>query len=158
MSDYFLDSSALVKRYIAESGSKWISQLTDPSANNAIFIAEITMAEVAAALAAKQRASSGITQQQRDRALSRFLQDCDENFSLLSVDGAAIARAVKLTQSYRLRGYDSVQLAVALLNSEALTPRGLPKPVFVASDGDLLTAAKAESLPTDNPLNHANLD
>ncbi len=62
MSDYFLDASALVKRYITEAGSKWVSQLTDPAANNTILIAEITMAEVAAALAAKHRAVSGITQ------------------------------------------------------------------------------------------------
>jgi predicted nucleic acid-binding protein len=56
LSDYFLDASALVKRYMTEASSKWVSQLTDPAANNTILIAEITMAEVAAALAAKHRA------------------------------------------------------------------------------------------------------
>ena len=97
MSDYFLDASALVKRYMTEAGSKWVSQLTDPAATNTILIAEITMAEVAAALAAKHRAAFGITQQQRDRALSRFLQDCNELFLLLPVDRKVIARAVRLT-------------------------------------------------------------
>lgn len=158
MIDYFLDASALVKRYITEAGSKWVSQLTDPAANNTILIAEITMAEVAAALAAKHRAVSGITQQQRDRALSRFLQDCNELFLLLPVDRKVIARAVRLTQMYRLRGYDSVQLATALLNTESLASRGRASPLFTASDKDLLAAAKAENLPTDNPLNHTDLD
>jgi predicted nucleic acid-binding protein len=158
VSDCFLDASALVKRYITEAGSKWVSQLTDPAAKNAILIAEITMAEVAAALAAKHRAVTGITQQQRDRALSRFLQDCNEPFLLLPVNRTVFARAVRLTQNYRLRGYDAVQLATALLNTEALATRGLASPVFIASDQDLLAAAKAENLPTDNPLNHTDLD
>ncbi len=67
------------------------------------MLAPITLAEVAAALAAKHRAPGGITQQQRDRALSRFLQDCDEHFLLLPVDWPVIDRAVALTQKHRLR-------------------------------------------------------
>jgi uncharacterized protein len=122
------------------------------------LIAEITVVEVAAALAAKHRAVSGITQQQKDRALSRFPQDCNEPFLLLPVDRTVIARAVSLTQNYRLRGYDAVQLATALLNTEALATRVLASPLFIASDNDLLAAAKSENLPIDNPLNHADLD
>jgi uncharacterized protein len=57
LSDYFLDASALVKRYSTETGSNWITQLTDPAAQNTILIAEITVVEVAAALAAKHRAT-----------------------------------------------------------------------------------------------------
>jgi len=59
---------------------------------------------------------------------------------------------------YRLRGYDSVQLATALLNTESLASRGRASPLLTASDNDLLAAAKAENLPTDNPLNHTDLD
>jgi hypothetical protein len=42
MAVYFFDSSALVKRYIAETGSGWVSGLTDPTAGNINFIAGIT--------------------------------------------------------------------------------------------------------------------
>ena len=73
MTDYFLDASAVVKRYADEAGSTWIRQLTGPQAQNTILLAEITLAEVAAALAAKHRAPKGITLEQRDRVLSRFL-------------------------------------------------------------------------------------
>jgi hypothetical protein len=45
LSDYFLDASALVKRYSTETGSNWITQLTDPAAQNTILIAEITVVE-----------------------------------------------------------------------------------------------------------------
>ena len=34
MSVYFLDSSALVKRYVEESGSAWIQMLTEPKARH----------------------------------------------------------------------------------------------------------------------------
>lgn len=158
MTDYYLDASALVKRYTDEPGSTWIRRLTEPSAQDTVLIAEVTLAEVAAALAAKHRAPRGITQQQRDRALSRFLQDCDEHFLLLLIDRPVIDRAVELTQNYRLRGYDAVQLATALIASETLQSQNLPPPIFVAGDEDLLTAARNESLPTDNPLGHTDLD
>lgn len=109
-------------------------------------------------MAAKHRTAGGITQQQRERALSRFLQDCDEQFLLLPVDRPVIDQAVDLTQNYRLRGYDAVQLATALVASETLKSQNLALPVFVTSDNDLLAGARAENLPTDNPLNHMELD
>lgn len=68
MTDYYLDASALVKRYAEEAGSDWIRQITDPLAQNTILLAEISLAEVAAALAAKHRAPGGISREQRDRA------------------------------------------------------------------------------------------
>ena len=45
MSLYFLDSSALVKRYVTETGSDWIRALTDPPARNPLIIARITWVE-----------------------------------------------------------------------------------------------------------------
>lgn len=154
MTDYYLDASALVKRYVDEVGSDWTRQITDPTAQNTILLAEITLAEVAAALAAQHRRPGGITQEQRDRALSRFLQDCDQHFLLLPVDRPVIDRAVELTQNHRLRGYDAVQLATALVNNEILQAQNLPSLAFIAADDDLLTAARAQQLPVDNPLDH----
>ena len=61
MSDYYLDASALVKRYVDEIGSAWVRQLTEPRPGDAVLLAEITLAEVAAALAGKHRLPGGIT-------------------------------------------------------------------------------------------------
>jgi hypothetical protein len=41
MADYFIDSSALVKRYVREIGSVWVTSLFDPASNNEIFVAAI---------------------------------------------------------------------------------------------------------------------
>ncbi len=139
-------------------GSTWVRQIIDSSAQNIILIAEITLAEVAAALAAKQRAPKGITREQRDLILSQFLDDCAEHYVLLQVDRSVIDRAVELTQDHRLRGYNAVQLATALVTCDTLHSQDLPLPVFVASDTDLLTAASAERLSVENPLDHTDLD
>ena len=158
MTVYYVDASALVKRYANEPGSTWVLQITEPSAQHTILLAEITLAEVAAALAAKQRAPGGITLQQRERILSRFLQDCADHFFLLPVDRLVIDRAVELTQRHRLWGYDAVQLATAIVTRETIQSHDLPSPVLVAADRDLLAAAGTEQLPTENSLDHVALD
>lgn len=154
MTDYYLDASALVKRYAPEPGSDWVLGITHPIAENTIVLSEITLAEVAAALAAKQWASQGLTLEERDRALSRFLQDCAESFLLLQVDRTVIDRAVELTQLHRLRGYDAIQLATTLIASDDLMEQEHSPLVFVVSDNHLLAAARAERLLADNPLDH----
>ena len=58
---------------------------------------------------------------------------------------------MRLTQDHKLRGYDAVQLATALAADEALTVADLSQLIFVAADGDLLTAANAEGLTTEDP-------
>ena len=55
MTTYFLDSSALVKNYVTETGSVWVISIVEPESGNAIAIAHITVAEVAAGLASKLR-------------------------------------------------------------------------------------------------------
>ena len=60
MNFFYFDASALVKRYLTETGSAWVNRVTDPSAGNSILLAEITRVEVAAALAARHRAPAGL--------------------------------------------------------------------------------------------------
>jgi uncharacterized protein len=45
MSVYFVDTSALVKRYLDERGSDRVQQLLDPRSGHLILIAEITRVE-----------------------------------------------------------------------------------------------------------------
>ena len=52
---YFLDSSALVKRYVAEVGTAWIQAMTVPAASNALLIARNAWVEVLSALIRRQR-------------------------------------------------------------------------------------------------------
>jgi len=43
---YFADSSALVKRYVQETGTSWVRRLTRRSPSTVIYIARITAVEV----------------------------------------------------------------------------------------------------------------
>jgi len=154
MSNFFLDSSAVVKRYQHETGSDWITALLDPVAGHTIILGEITLAEVSAALAAKHRAPKGITRQECDQAVALFLGHCDTDYELTAVNRLVIDRAVILTQNHRLRGYDAVQLATALTANAVLTSAGLSPLTFVAADDDLVQAARAEGLAAENPNAH----
>ena len=55
MAGYFVDGSALVKRYVNKTGSVWLSGLVSPAAGNDIYIARITTVEVIAALTRRAR-------------------------------------------------------------------------------------------------------
>lgn len=55
---YFLDTSALVKRYVPETGSNWIQSITDGAANYDLTISEITWVELHSALSRRQREGS----------------------------------------------------------------------------------------------------
>ena len=108
MTDYFIDSSGLVKRYLLEAGSAWMDSIFEPTGGHTLAIAEIILAEVAAAIAAKQRATGGMTMAARDQVLSRFLHECDQRLVLLEITRVDIDLAVELTRRHRLRGYDAV--------------------------------------------------
>ncbi len=158
MTDYFFDSSALVKRYLTEPGTTWVLAITNPPSTDSVFLVEISMAEVAAAIAARQRAPRGFSVAERDQVVGRFLQDCAQRFLIVEWDRSILDLAVTLTQRYRLRGYDAVQLAAALAANQDLQVGGHVAPVLGAADNHLLLAAQAEGLLTDNPLDHTNLD
>jgi len=59
-----------------------------------------------------------------------------------------------LTRHHRLRGYDAIHLTAALTVSDRLYTWELRPLTFVAADNDLLKAARAEGLATENPNDH----
>ncbi len=146
MSLLFFDSSALVKRYLTEIGSMWVDAQTDLATGNTIIVAEITRVEVAAALAARHRATGGITQAERDQLFKLLAHHAAAEYRAIPITGAVVDRAMQLTQQYRLRGYDAVQLAASLSAAAVL-----PMLTFIAADDDLLVAARAEGLAVENP-------
>lgn len=155
MNAFFLDSSALVKRYLTETGSGWINRVADPASDNTVVVAAITRVEAAAAIAARQRTRYGISLEERDRLVQLLLRHFDTEYDLVTISMDVLSQAVALTQRYRLRGYDAVQLAAALDAQAALVAGGLPSLTFVSADEDLLAAAVAEGLAVDNPNRHS---
>lgn len=154
MSSFFLDASALVKRYLSEVGSAWILQKTHPAGGNAIAVVEITRVEVAAAIAARHRAPKGISRQERDGIVALLLNHFDREYQIIALTPGMLGQAVDLTQNHRLRGYDAIQLAAAMTTNQSLRRVGLPELTFIAADRDLLAAANQEGLQVGNPNDH----
>ncbi|HEU4782733.1 MAG TPA: hypothetical protein VFS83_05280 [Ktedonobacterales bacterium] len=60
-------------------------------------------------------------------------------------------RAGDLCRTYRLRAYDTVQLAAVLALRDDALATGAPAPIFVCADSDLLGYAASEGLSIENP-------
>lgn len=52
---FYLDTSALLKRYVRETGSRWVTALYAANAGHTLATGLVTKVEAVAALAAKQR-------------------------------------------------------------------------------------------------------
>jgi uncharacterized protein len=153
MTIYFLDSSAIAKRYISEIGSPWIHEITDPTRQNDLFIARITWVEVLSALARRQR-EGFITSTDVNQAINIFTTHIDQQYGFLETDRALIQAAGVLVTQYPLRAYDAMQLAAALSLKTTLNQSQLPDPIFLTADKKLLTIAEQAGLLCDNPNNH----
>lgn len=153
MVDCYLDSSALVKCYISETGSTWVSGMFDPALNNEIFIAAITPVEIVAAITRRARGGT-ITAADAAIACNLFRSDLLTGYQIVELTDGLIARAMAIAETYALRGYDAVQLAAALEINALCVGIGLPPIVFVSADNDLNTVAVSEGLVVENPNAH----
>lgn len=119
-----------------------------------IFLSYATLVEAVAAFCRKARQqdfSQRISEPDRDRRIRLFRQHVQEQYSLIRVTKPVCTRAGNLCRSYKLRSYDAVQLATALIISERFTMDGKAAPIFVSADTDLLNVAEAEGLDIWNP-------
>ncbi len=149
MTTYYLDSGAVVKRYVAEAGSDWVRAICQ-DARNTLFLAELTLIEVSSAFARRCRGGE-ITDEARRSYLDLLIYDCAHCYHLIPTERPTIERAVDLAQQHYLRGYDAVQLACALAANDRLTAAGLPPLTFVSADDGLVAAAIAQQLLAENP-------
>jgi predicted nucleic acid-binding protein len=146
---YFIDSSALVKRYVQETGTAWVRGLTHRRTGNQIFLARITIVEVTSAVA-RRRGGRTISPAQASSFLSRFRKHVAGRYAILEVTPALLVDATALANRHELRAYDAVQLAVAL-ELNRISQGGI---VLVSADKDLNKAAAAEGLPFEDPMLH----
>lgn len=147
---FYLDASALVKRYVTEPGSARVMALCQPSMGNTITTARISQAEAAAAFAGKYR-NGELTRADYAKILQDLAHDFAHQYLLIEIDQTLVDLAVNLTVRHKLRGYDAVQLAAALILNDLLIQAQFPPAVLVVADNNLLSAAQNEGLLTENP-------
>jgi len=149
LTTFFIDTSAVAKRYLLEAGSTWVRSWIEPGAGHVIVIADLTPVEMFSVLARKRRentlSASDLTIAQTD-----FLGHVEREYLSVSLDAPLLTQARILVNLYPLRALDATQLAAALRFTTML---GEPI-TFVSADNNLLAAAAAEGFATDNPLLH----
>src|ERR1700722_18480939 len=108
MSFYFLDSSALLKRYVIETGTAWMQSLFDPSLRNRVAVAAISLVEITAAVARRGRAGS-LRPSEATRILGSMKLHFAQDFEVVGIAQPVINVAVAAAERHALRGYDAVQ-------------------------------------------------
>jgi len=138
----YLDTSALVKLYVSEAGSRdvvaWLA------AARLLFTASITYAEARAAFAQSRRL--GVLSQPELRRVVTEFDAAWSGYNAVDINESLVLRAGQLAEEHALRGYDAVQLAAAL---EARPTVG--EYLFASFDAHLNTAAEREGLHLAHP-------
>jgi predicted nucleic acid-binding protein len=145
MGAYYLDSSALVKRYVRETGTEWVVQLAAPQSGHEIFTALVSGVEIVAALTRQARASR-LSLPDATAAIAAFKNHLATRYRVVLTIPAVVHLAMHLAESHGLRGYDAIQLASALTVQQELLVHGIAPLTFVCADSELNTAARAEGL------------
>jgi predicted nucleic acid-binding protein len=148
----FFDSSGIVKRYVLETGSTWVNQLVDPAAGNPIHLVNLTGVEVVSAIVRRVRSGS-VSAADAAVMLGGFRHDFANQYRIVDVTPPLITQAMTLAEAHALRGYDAVQLAVALHVQTRYARSGLSL-TLVSADAELNAAATAEGLLVEDPNAH----
>jgi hypothetical protein len=69
---FIFDASAIVKRYLKGTGSRWIHGLADPAAAHEIFIMRIARVEIVAAVARRGRGKVNCMVRSRSKLCDRL--------------------------------------------------------------------------------------
>ena len=138
---YFIDTSALFKRYQPEKGTALVSQILQES-EEPVFISSITIIEIVSNLKSLCDVDKITTEEQFLKQRTFFYHDIDTlNITILDVSAEDLIKAEDLILKRYMKPVDSIQLAIALnLKSDNV--------VFVSSDRRPYKIATAEGLDT----------
>ena len=150
---YYLDSSALAKHYLIESGSRWITELITHTAPARFVSTELAIVEVVCAITRAER-ERRISVSLRNSLAARSARETRSVVELIGTSQRILGHASQLALRYPLRAYDAIHLATALRALSETLVMGLPAPIFVSADTNLLAAARAEGLVAENPSEH----
>lgn len=146
MNLYYLDSSALVKRYYREEGTEFVQRLFDSAP---LFVtSSLTLVEIVATLARKRKAKA-ISQYVFEQKLKDFEEDW-QDFIEVRLTPDVVGRAKQIARVQALRGADALHLASALKVRERIPDRPVSI-FFVVSDKELKEAAANQGFDVIDP-------
>ncbi|MBI5668285.1 MAG: type II toxin-antitoxin system VapC family toxin [Chloroflexi bacterium] len=149
MTVFFVDTSALAKRYVVEAGSTWVQSWTEPAAGHIIVICDITPVEMFSLLIRRQNERT-LTAESVARLQTDFLVHVENDYLVVELDSDLCVQARDLVHRHRIRALNAIQLASAIRGVQTLQE----SIHFVSADENLLRAAASEGFITDNPNQH----
>ncbi|HAU31476.1 MAG TPA: PIN domain nuclease [Desulfotomaculum sp.] len=142
MASYYLDTSALFKRYVQEEGSDAVNSLFDKG--EPLFISAITLCEVTSNLRRLVDVDEILKSEEFDILRATFLGDVGDNIlEVIELTTKIILLSLDIASKKYLTPIDAIQLATALSLAE--------KPVFVCSDQKLRRLAVENGLAVLDP-------
>lgn len=139
----YLDSSALIKKYIVEKGTREVREFL--ASGELLWTSKISQAEVWSAFARRRRGGDLTAAQYR--AVARSFERDRKRFTIVELSDEVMAMIRRIVERHPLRAFDAVQLASALWAKQSLE-----EPlVFVGADESLLKAAESMALRVVNP-------
>ena len=151
MALYYLETSALVKLYVYETGTERLLGLTASDAGHRFAILSLAQVEFRAAIRRRQRGGE-IPDNAADELIESFRRHAEGKFLIQSFSDSLLDVASALIDSYPLRGYDAAQLAGYLVLRSI---SGAEEPTFVCADKVLLATASNEGCPVLDPSSPA---
>lgn len=146
MPAFYLDTSALFKRYQLEPGTDFISELLGNRGTDDSFItSHFTAIEIEAASARALRARL-LNQRSYSTLLGQFSNDIASLIILQPITSYIVSMASETARRNALRAGDAVHLATALFVRQTLSEL-----VFVTSDFELFAASGSEGFLTIDP-------
>lgn len=160
MTSYFLDSSAVVKRYHREAGTDWIRGLCEPQSHPPLYVSDIARVEIVAALR-----RTGRFEQVHPSAVDAMVNMFDRHivlsesprsvpvYTFIPMPPEILSLAAAYCNEYwdvrphPLRSLDAIQLASALAVAADISD----DLVFVTADLRLGAVAASEGFQVVNP-------
>ena len=140
---YFMDTSALFKRYVEEIGSNVVNRLLGKE--DACYISILTLCEVISNLKRLVEIDGLLSDDEFKMVKSIFLNDIGNGYlQTLDVGPQVILSSLEICSTRYITPLDAIQLATVLSMNEA-------NPVFVCSDVKLNRIAEDLGLEVLNP-------
>jgi predicted nucleic acid-binding protein len=158
MNHFFLDASALAKRYTLEAGSDKVNHLFLSCQHDRFHCLMLGAGEVISVLV--RRHNSGLlTQAAFAQALTNIRQEVIDatDFRTVTVDKTTLGASFALIITYSINATDAAVLRITLDLAAGCRLSG-DDVVLVASDQRLLKAAQAEGLLTFDPETQSQTD
>jgi predicted nucleic acid-binding protein len=145
---YYLETSALVKKYRTERGTEVVAELFQHRRGSDVFVTSyFTVVEITSVTTRLLRAGA-LTSQAYQVIMGNLLRDLRETVRLQSVSDIVLGESIRLTQDHALRAPDAIHAATAL-GVKASIP-GQPF-YFLGSDARLNTACQSSGLSVLDP-------